>query len=111
MVSLARRGQAKGSESVYFVAARSTAPVDSLRSLRTHTCRSQRCSLCLHARNFLARVVDRACEFLSFAITHVHARTRAQAFVARMRVGDALWVHEHAVMYMREIHHIALEVG
>jgi len=36
---------------------------------------------------------------------------RAQAFVARMRVGDALWVHEHAVMYMREIHHIALEVG
>jgi hypothetical protein len=40
-----------------------------------------------------------------------HARMRAQAFVARVRHGDALWVHEHTVMYMREIHHIAFELG
>jgi hypothetical protein len=31
--------------------------------------------------------------------------------VTRVHLGDALWVREHALMYMREIHHIALEVG
>jgi hypothetical protein len=58
----------------------------------------------------LVRVLDRMCEFLSFAITRVHARMRAQAFAARVRRGDASWVQEHAVTYRREIHHIALEV-
>jgi hypothetical protein len=68
-------------------------------------------TLCFAREESLARVVDSHARFLRRFVARVLARMRAQAFVARMRVGDALWVHEHAVMYMREIHHIALEVG
>jgi len=44
----------------------------------------------------------------SRAITFERVRER---LVARVRVGDALWVHEHAVTYRCEIHHIAFELG
>jgi len=65
----------------------------------------------LLAFEVVARVVDSRRAFLCCCRARAHVETRVQAVVARVRVGDALWVHEHAVMFLREIHHIAWEVS
>ena len=115
MVSLARGGQAKGSESVYFVTAHSAAPVARKgRSLRPRCCALLQVTalfLVFTRKESRARVVRIGTRVLVSMSSRAHVRMRARALVARVRHGDALWVCEHAVMYTREIHHNALEVG
>ena len=117
--SLARGGVADTFESVYFVGARSAAPVARKgRSLCPRSCALLRVvaghsvvRCVLRARKRSRASVDSHARVLVVCDRAGHARMRARAFVTRVRHGDALWVREHAVMYMREIHHITFEVG
>jgi hypothetical protein len=65
---------------------------------------------CAHQK--VARVAPIHTRVLASLSSRVRGkRSRAHSFVARVGLRDALWVREHTVMYVREIHHIAVGLG